>query len=186
MPDTTAPSNGGRRFNGFNEITSFIWSVADLLRGDYKQADYGKVTLPFTVLRRLDCVLADTREAVWKKQETLKASGIKEPEDILNRASKVGFHSVSKFDLGKLKGDPNHLAENLTAYIRGFSGNARDIIERLKFAEQIAKLDEGNLLYQVLAKFAEVDLHPKAVPNHVMGSIFEELSFGPGRSTWSA
>src|SRR5450756_1211844 len=119
-----------RQFASFSEITSFIWSVADLLRGDYKQADYGKVILPFTVLRRLDCVLADTREAVWKKQEALKSTGIKEPEEILNRASKVGFHNVSKFDFEKLKGDPNHLAHNLTAYIKGFSSNARDVIER--------------------------------------------------------
>jgi type I restriction enzyme M protein len=170
MADTTA-----RKFSSFSEITSFIWSVADLLRGDYKQADYGKVILPFTVLRRLDCVLADTREAVWKKAEAMKGSGIKEPEEILNRASKVGFHNVSKFDFEKLKGDPNHLASNLTAYIKGFSSNARDVIERFKFAEQIAKLDESNLLFQVLSKFAEVDLHPKTVPNHIMGSIFEEL-----------
>ncbi len=174
MPESTDRSSA-RKFNGFSEITSFIWSVADLLRGDYKQADYGKVVLPFTVLRRLDCVLADTRAAVWKKAEAVKGSGIKEPEEILNRASKVGFHNVSKFDFEKLKGDPNHLAHNLTAYIKGFSANARDVIERFKFAEQIAKLDESNLLFQVLSKFAEVDLHPSTVPNHVMGSIFEEL-----------
>lgn len=175
MPDLTDRSSTTRKFTGFSEITSFLWSVADLLRGDYKPADYGKVILPFTVLRRLDCVLADTREAVWKKRESLKGSAIKEPEEILSRASKVGFHNVSKFDFGKLKGDPNHLAHNLTAYIRGFSSNARDVIERFKFAEQIAKLDESNLLFKILSKFAEVDLHPATVPNHVMGSIFEEL-----------
>ena len=173
MSPDASPSS--RRFNGFSEITSFIWSVADLLRGDYKQADYGKVILPFTVLRRLDCVLDATREAVWKKHDALKDTGIKEPEEILNRASKVGFHNISKFDFGKLKGDPNHLARNLSAYIKGFSSNARDVIERFKFPEQIAKLDESNLLFQALSKFAEVDLHPEAVPNHVMGSIFEEL-----------
>ncbi|MHB8799994.1 MAG: type I restriction-modification system subunit M [Thermoanaerobaculia bacterium] len=175
MPDSTGRSSSARKFNGFSEITSFIWSVADLLRGDYKQADYGKVILPFTVLRRLDCVLADTREAVWRKAETMKGSGIKEPEEILNRASKVGFHNVSKFNFENLKGDPNHLAHNLTAYIKGYSTNARDVIERFKFAEQIGKLDESNLLFQVFSKFAEVDLHPDEVPNHVMGSIFEEL-----------
>jgi type I restriction enzyme M protein len=175
MADTSRTPWEPRRFTAFSEITSFIWSVADLLRGDYKQADYGKVILPFTVLRRLDCVLADTREAVWKKHEALKGSGIKEPEEFLNRAAKVRFHNVSRFDFAKLKGDPNHLAHNLTAYIKGFSSNARDILDRFKFSEQIAKLDESNLLYQVLSKFAEVDLHPEAVPNHVMGSIFEEL-----------
>lgn len=164
-----------QQFASFGEITSFIWSVADLLRGDYKQADYGKVILPLTVLRRLDCVLDETREAVWKKAENLKHSAIQDPEEILNRTAKVGFHNVSKFDFEKLKGDPNHLAHNLMAYIKGFSSNARDIIERFKFHEQIAKLDESNLLFQVVKKFAEVDLHPATVPNHVMGSIFEEL-----------
>jgi type I restriction enzyme M protein len=133
------------------------------------------VILPFTVLRRLDCVLADTREAVWKKVETLKGSAIKDAEEFLNRASKVGFHNVSKFDFSKLKGDPNHLAANLPVYIRGFSSDARDVIDRFKFSEQIAKLDESNLLFQVFSKFAEVNLHPTTVPNHVMGSIFEEL-----------
>jgi type I restriction enzyme M protein len=175
MPPSTDRDFTARRFKGFSEIISFIWSVADLLRGDYKQADYGKVILPFTVLRRLDCVLADTRETVWKKRDALKGSGIKEPEEILNRSSKVGFHNVSRFDFERLKGDPNHLASNLTAYIRGFSSDARDVIERFKFAEQIAKLDESNLLFKVLSKFAEVDLHPASIPNHVMGSIFEEL-----------
>jgi type I restriction enzyme M protein len=175
MSDMSTPSTGSRKFASFSEITSFIWSVADLLRGDYKQADYGKVILPFTVLRRLDCVLDETREAVWKKAETLKGSTIKDPEEILNRAAKVGFHNISKFDFGKLKGDPNHLGHNLTAYIKGFSSNARDVVERFKFHEQIAKLDDSNLLFQVVSKFAEVDLHPETVPNHRMGSIFEEL-----------
>ena len=175
MADSSKAPSDARRFSGFGEITSFLWQVADLLRGDYKQADYGKVILPFTVLRRMDCVLADTREAVWKKAESLGSTGIKDPEEILNRVTKVPFHNLSKLDFAKLKGDPNHLAANLGRYIKGYSTNARDIIDRLKFAEQIAKLDESNLLYQVLSKFAEVDLHPSVVPNHVMGSIFEEL-----------
>ncbi|HPB55689.1 MAG TPA: class I SAM-dependent DNA methyltransferase [Acidobacteriota bacterium] len=175
MTETTNLQGSPRQFGSFSEITSFLWSMADLLRGDYKQADYGKVILPFTVLRRLDCVLADTREAVWKKAKSLKDRGIKDPEAILNRTAKVGFHNTSQFDFEKLRGDPNHLARNLGAYIRGFSSNARDIIERFKFSDQIAKLDEANLLFQVLSKFAEVDLHPKTVPNHLMGSIFEEL-----------
>src|SRR4051794_15982187 len=83
-----------RQFASFGEITNFIWSVADLLRGDYKQSDYGKVILPFTVLRRLDCVLEETREAVWKKADSLKDSAIKDPEEILNRTGKVGFHNA--------------------------------------------------------------------------------------------
>src|SRR5216683_5807918 len=164
-----------RGFNGFGEITSFIWSVADLLRGDYKQADYGKVILPFTVLRRLDCVLDATKERVLKKYESMKGGQVKNLEPVLNRITGVPFHSTSKFNFDKLKGDPNNLARNLGAYIKGFSSNAQDIIERFDFEKHIAKLDESNLLFQVVSKFAEVDLHPEAVPNHVMGSIFEEL-----------
>ncbi len=164
-----------RGFNGFGEITSFIWSVADLLRGDYKQADYGKVILPFTVLRRLDCVLDATKGQVLKKYESLKGGQVKNLEPVLNRITGVPFHSTSKFNFDKLKGDPNNLARNLGAYIKGFSSNAQDIIERFEFEKHIAKLDESNLLFQVVSKFAEVDLHPEAVPNHVMGSIFEEL-----------
>ena len=170
----TTPSQP-RQFQSFPEITSFIWGVADLLRGDYKQADYGKVILPFTVLRRLDCVLDGTREKVLQKYESLKGGQVKNLEPVLNRITGVPFHNTSKFNFEKLKGDPNHLAANLKAYIRGFSTNAQDIIERFEFDKHVAKLDEGNLLFQVVSRFAEVDLHPEVVPNHVMGSVFEEL-----------
>jgi type I restriction enzyme M protein len=172
-----ASGTAARTFNRFSEITSFLWSVADLLRGDYKQADYGKVILPLTVLRRLDCVLDKTKAKVLAKHADLKQA--KHPEGtiekMLVRITGVPFYNVSKLDFEKLKGDPNHIAANLTSYIKGFSPNARDVIEQFKFADQIAKLDESNLLFQVVAKFAEVDLHPDTVPNHVMGSIFEEL-----------
>jgi type I restriction enzyme M protein len=164
-----------RQFNGFNEITSFIWSIADLLRGDYKQSGYGKVIMPLTVLRRMDCVLANTKEKVLSKYQSLKGGNIKNLEPVLNRITGVPFHNISKLDFEKLKGDPNHIAANLNSYIKGFSENARDIIERFKFVDQIAKLDEANLLFMVISRFAEVDLHPNAIPNHKMGSIFEEL-----------
>jgi type I restriction enzyme M protein len=164
-----------RQFQSFSEITGFIWSVADLLRGDYKQADYGKVILPFTVLRRLDCVLDGTREKVLQKYESLKGGQVKNLEPVLNRITGVPFHNTSRFNFEKLRGDPNHLAANLKAYIRGFSTNAQDIIERFEFDKHVAKLDESNLLFQVVSRFAEVDLHPEVVPNHVMGSVFEEL-----------
>jgi type I restriction enzyme M protein len=157
------------------EITGFIWAIADLLRGDYKQADYGKVILPFTVLRRLDCVLEGTREKVRAKYEELKGGQVKNLEPVLNRITGVPFHNTSKFNFDRLKGDPNHLAANLKAYIRGFSTNAQDIIERFEFDKHIGKLDEANLLFQVVSRFAEIDLHPEVVPNHVMGSAFEEL-----------
>jgi type I restriction enzyme M protein len=157
-------------------MTSFIWSIADLLRGDCKQSDYGKVILPFTVLRRLDCVLDATRQQILARHESLQNSQVKNLDPILNRITGVPFHNISKLTFDRLKDDPGHIAANVTSYIRGFSDNAREIfIERFKFPEHIQKLDEANLLYQVVCRFAEVDLHPEAVPNHVMGSIFEEL-----------
>ena len=110
-----------------------------------------------------------------QKYESLKGGQVKNLEPVLNRITGVPFHNTSKFNFEKLKGDPNHLAANLKAYIRGFSTNAQDIIERFEFDKHIAKLDESNLLFQVVSRFAEVDLHPEVVPNHVMGSVFEEL-----------
>lgn len=140
-------ASGARVFNGFGEIVSFIWSVADLLRGDYKQADYGKVILPFTVLRRLDCVLDRTKAKVLAKYADMKGGPVKNLEPMLNRITGVPFHNTSKFDFEKLKGDPNHIAPNLKAYIRGFSSNAQDVIERFDFEKHVAKLDESNLLF---------------------------------------
>jgi type I restriction enzyme M protein len=173
----TVPPPSPRSFNGFSEITSFLWGVADLLRGDYKQADYGKVILPLTVIRRLDCVLDKTKAKVLAKHQELKAA--KHPEGtiekMLLRASGTTFYNTSKLDFEKLKGDPNHIAANLTSYIKGFSANARDVIEQFKFADHIAKLEDSNLLFQVVSRFADVDLHPDKIPNHVMGSVFEEL-----------
>jgi len=172
-------SNGDghvRQFGSFSEASNFLWSIADLLRGDYKQYDYGKVILPFTVLRRLDCVLADTKTKVLAKHDQLKGGQVKNLDPLLNKVSGVSFHNVSKLDFGKLKDDPGHIKANLTGYIKGFSENVREIfIERFKITEQIDKLDESNILYMVVGKFAEVDLHPEAVPNHMMGSIFEDL-----------
>jgi type I restriction enzyme M protein len=150
--------------------------VADLLRGAYKQADYGKVILPMTVLRRLDCVLRDTKPKVLAKAEAMKGGKVQNLDPILNRITGVPFHNVSKLDLEKLKGDPNHIGPNLLAYIKGFSSDARDIfLERFGFATQIEKLARDNLLYLVFQRFAEVDLHPTTVPNHTMGLVFEEL-----------
>ncbi|MCA9621699.1 MAG: type I restriction-modification system subunit M N-terminal domain-containing protein, partial [Myxococcales bacterium] len=165
-----------RSFEGFSEITSFIWSVADLLRGDYKQSEYGKVILPLTVLRRLDCVLERTKDKVLKVHAENKALKGNALDKLLTRTTKVSFYNTSKLTFDKLKDDPNHIAQNLNGYIKGFSENARDLfIQRFKFTEQVTRLDDADLLYQVVQKFAEVDLHPKVVPNHVMGSIFEEL-----------
>jgi type I restriction enzyme M protein len=179
----TKKSNGSatggghvRQFGSFSEASNFLWSIADLLRGDYKQYDYGKVILPFTVLRRLDCVLADTKAKVLAKHDQIKGGQVKNLDPLLNRVSGVSFHNVSRLDFAKLKDDPGHIKANLTGYIKGFSENVREIfIERFKITEQIDKLDEANILYMVVSRFAEVDLHPDAVPNYMMGSIFEDL-----------
>ncbi|WP_291206841.1 class I SAM-dependent DNA methyltransferase [Hyphomonas sp.] len=155
-------------------LSAFIWSVADLLRGDYKQSDYGKVILPFTVLRRLDCVLEVTKPAVLKELEVRKASGVN-PEPFLLRKSGQSFFNASDMDLKKLMGDADHIRQNLESYVQGFSANVRDIFERFEFAVQIDKLAKAGLLYQVTEKFARIDLHPDAVSNAQMGAVFEEL-----------
>jgi type I restriction enzyme M protein len=176
-PKNTPPPPSPRSFSGFSEITSFLWSVADLLRGDYKQADYGKVILPFTVLRRLDCVLEKSKVKVLAKHDELRKAKTPEGtmERLVARAAGTGFYNTSKYDFAKLLGEPDKLAANLTNYVKGFSPNARDIVEQFKLADQIAKLDDTSLLFPVVKRFAEADLHPDSVPNHVMGSIFEEL-----------
>ncbi len=155
-------------------LSSFIWSVADLLRGDYKQSDYGKVILPFTVLRRLDCVLEATKAAVLADNAEKTRAGLN-PEPFLLRTAGQGFYNTSKLDMGRLVGDQDHIRENLFAYIQAFSPAVRDIFERFEFHTQIDKLAKADLLYLVTEKFAGIDLHPKAVDNHEMGLAFEEL-----------
>ncbi|MBG0816062.1 class I SAM-dependent DNA methyltransferase [Planomonospora sp. ID82291] len=159
------------------KYADFIWSVADLLRGDYRQSEYGKVILPFTVLRRLDCVLASAKGAVLAKAKELKGSGLPEgaKDRMLRNASGVSFYNTSGFDFGKLTGDADNVAVNLRSYIGGFSPGAVEVLEKYRFDEQITRLDEAGLLWLVLGKFAEIDLHPKRVDNHQMGYVFEEL-----------
>ena len=129
-------------------LSSFIWSVADLLRGDYKQSEYGKVILPFTVLRRLDCVLDGTKDAVLKELEKRTAAGIA-PEPFLLKKSVQLFFNTSSLDMKKLMGDQDHIKENLFAYIQAFSPAVRDIFESFEFHTQIEKLDKASLLYLV-------------------------------------
>ncbi|SMQ69711.1 type I restriction enzyme M protein [Altererythrobacter xiamenensis] len=150
-------------------LSAFIWSVADLLRGDYKQSEYGRVILPFTVLRRLDCVLAPTKEAV------LEAAGKDHPDPMLLRASGTTFFNRSPLDLVKLVGDQDNIATNLLSYVQGFSPEVRDIFEQFEFAAQIDRLAKNGLLYQVTERFAGIDLHPSTVDNNQMGLVFEEL-----------
>ena len=157
------------------ESANFIWSIADLLRGDYKQSDYGKVILPLTVLRRLDCVLDATKEEVLKKHEKLKNTGIEDLDALLNRASGYKFHNRSNFTFDKLVADPNNIALNLRNYINGFSEDAREIIEQFEFENQINKMDDANLLFMVIKRFQEIDLHPDRITSMEMGYMFEEL-----------
>jgi type I restriction enzyme M protein len=155
-------------------LSSFIWSVADLLRGDYKQSEYGKVILPFTVLRRLDCVLEKTKPAVLAELEKRSAAKVN-PEPFLLKKSGQLFFNTSPLDMKKLMGDQDHTRENLYAYIQAFSPAVRDIFEAFEFHTQIDRLAKAGLLYLVTEKFAGIDLHPDAVSNAQMGVVFEEL-----------
>ena len=161
--------------SNFSEKAAFLWSVADLLRGDYKPAGYGKVILPFTVLRRLDCVLEPTRDQVLKEYQNRKNFGIKDLSPFLLKVSGQKFYSVSRFTFPRLLDDPQHIRQNLESYLGDFSENARDVFERFRFGEQISHLDSKNLLFMIVQKFATIDLHPNKVPNEEMGLIFEEL-----------
>lgn len=158
----------------FSSTAAFIWSVADLLRGDYKQSDYGKVILPFTLLRRLECVLEPTRADVLAEYQARKDLGIA-IDVFLTKKAGQSFYNISRFTLSTLLADPTNLRHNLETLIADFSPNAREIFERYKFTEQLAYLDESNLLYKIVEKFATVDLHPDAISNHQMGLVFEEL-----------
>lgn len=166
----------------FQQLSNFIWSVADLLRGPYRPPQYERVMLPLTILRRFDAVLEPTKALVLEKYEKLtdkkKQSNI---DSILNQFAKdengkpLGFHNHSKLDFYKLKGDPDNIGRHLTDYIYGFSENVRKIFERFDFETEIEKLEEADRLYQVVAQFAEIDLHPNRVDNITMGLVFEDL-----------
>ncbi|MDF9828596.1 type I restriction enzyme M protein [Ereboglobus sp. PH5-5] len=155
-------------------LSSLLWSVADLLRGDYKQSDYGKVILPFTVLRRIDCVLEKTKPAVLAEHDKRAKAGLN-PAPFLERITGLAFHNTSPLDLKKLMGDQDHIAENLRKYLDAFSPSVRDIFDRFEFHTQIDRLHKAGLLYLVTEKFANADLHPDRVSNAQMGTVFEEL-----------
>ncbi|MCA2993072.1 class I SAM-dependent DNA methyltransferase [Gemmatimonas sp.] len=174
MTSATAPRAAAEPRRADQNLSAFLWSVADLLRGDYKQSDYGKVILPFTVLRRLDCVLAPTKAAVLAEKAKREAAKL-EPTPFLLQASGQLFFNTSPMDLKAVIGDQDHVAENLRAYIQGFSPAVRDIFERFEFHTQIDRLANANLLYLVTEKFVGIDLHPDKVSNAQMGAVFEEL-----------
>jgi type I restriction enzyme M protein len=155
---------------------NFIWSIANLLRGPYKPKEYGDVVLPMTILRRLDCVLASTKDAVLAEQ---KRSGDRSAKDILDvklrKAAKYSFYNTSPYTLPSLTGDSANIRANLLSYVDGFSDNVRDVFTRFGFEEQVLRLEEANALYLVVQEFAKLDLRPQHVSNTEMGSVFEEL-----------
>ena len=158
-----------------NNHAGFIWSVADLLRGDYKQSEYGKVILPFTVLRRLDCVLERVKPAMLAEYGRVRGN-LTNFGPLLGRLTDItDLWNISGFDLPKVLNDSEHLADNLRDYIHGFSPEIRDVIDKFDFAAQVTRLDRANLLYLVVSKFVEIDLHPDRVSNIEMGYLYEEL-----------
>lgn len=161
--------------NTHNNLAAFIWSVADLLRGDFKQSQYGRIILPFTLLRRLECVLEPTKEAVLAQYEKVTVMNLPEEgrEKLLLRAAGLSFFNTSPMDLSKL--GQIGIKDNLESYVLAFSRDAREIFEHFKFDEFVGGLQEANLLYKVVQKFGSIDLSPDAISNHDMGLVFEEL-----------
>lgn len=158
----------------FQEKTSLIWSIADLLRWGWKAHEYQDVILPLIVLKRLDAVLANTKPAVLAKYNELKDK-VQNLDPILMQTSGYKFYNISVYDFKNLLNDPKNIAVNLLNYISGFNENMQEIIEKFTFDKQIKKLKDGNLLFLILEKFNKVDLSPEEVSNHDMGYIFEEL-----------
>lgn len=152
----------------------FIWGIAELLRGDYKRSEYGRVVLPFTVLRRLDLVLAPTKQAVL--DEATRSEGLDfDPDRLLRKAAKQGFYNTSELDLKKIAGDSGNVAGGLRYYLSSFSPTVREIFDAFSFDQQITRLDKANLLYRLITKFLDADLAPQTVSNTQMGDMFEEL-----------
>jgi type I restriction enzyme M protein len=160
--------------NNFTDKVNFIWSVADLIRDVFKRSKYQDVILPFTVLRRIDCVLAPTKQQVLDVYRTIP-SDLKNPAPLLTRASGFAFYNTSLYGFESLVADSKDLAQNLRNYIAGFSENMREVLEKFDFINTISKLDEAGLLYLVLERFSTIDLHPSTVSNLEMGYIFEEI-----------
>jgi type I restriction enzyme M protein len=158
-----------------SEIVSFLWGVADLIRDTFKRGKYQDVILPLTVLRRLDCVLGGTKEEVLERQAELRGKGLEDLDAQLRRTSGFAFYNTSRYDFEKLLADAPHLAANLRSYIAGFSPNMREVLEKFDFDNTISKLDEAGLVFKVLERFRNVDLHPDRIDNPTMGTIFEEL-----------
>ncbi|MHB0789637.1 type I restriction-modification system subunit M [Bradyrhizobium sp. 5.13L] len=160
-----------------SDLANLIWQIADLLRGPYRPPQYERVMLPLVVLRRFDCVLADTKQKVLAEFERRKGGKLEDDalDRILNNASGHRFHNRSPLDFQKLKGDPDNIHSHLTSYINGFSANVRRIFDYFEFGNEIERMREANILYLVIKAFCDVDLHPRLVPNEQMGLVFENL-----------
>src|SRR5690554_4726820 len=170
MTDKTTPNN----------LASYCWSIADLLRGDFKQSQYGRIILPFTLLRRLEGVLEESKEQVLAEYERIQPMNLPEEaqEKLLLRATQtngdmLSFYNVSKMDLSKLGQDD--IKANLESYIQGFSKDAREIFEYFNFAEFLGQLNDADLLFKVVQRVRQTDLSPQKIANHEMGLVFEEL-----------
>ncbi len=159
----------------FKEKANFLWSIADLLRGPYKPADYGNVILPFTVLRRLDVILEKTKPKVLEAYKIHKAKKPEVYDTILNSVAKAKFHNHSKFDFNELAKDANNIAANFHNYLNGYSESAKQIIKHFNLENEIKKLDESDILYLVVKRFQEAGKMFEGVSSMEMGYIFEEL-----------
>ena len=159
-----------------NEKASLIWAIADKLTGVYKPHEYGEVILPLTVIRRLDCILSDTKDAVLKKYDEVKNLPMK---DVLLRSATGGkaFYNTSKYTFERLLDDPDNIEENFRDYLNGFSENVQDIIEKFKFDGHITTMANKDILYIVIKEFTspKANLHPDVISNLEMGYIFEEI-----------
>lgn len=160
-----------------HELANFIWNIADLLRGPYRPPQYERVMLPLVVLRRFDCVLEPTKVKVLAEYDRRKDGKLGEDglDKMLNNAAGQRFHNHSPLTFEKLKGDPDHIDKHLVSYINGFSANVRRIFDYFEFGNEIEKMREANILYLVISKFCEIDLHPTVVKNEDMGLLFENL-----------
>lgn len=156
-------------------LSSLIWSTADdVLRGLFKPSEYGRVILPFVVMRRLDCVLEPKKDKAYDIHSKFK-SKVKDTTPVILNEINLPFFNISKFDLSRLKSDPNNVLMNFKNYVHGYSRNVFDIIENFSLTPLIEKLEKNNRLYLLIDKFTEFDLHPNKVDNHQMGSVYEEL-----------
>ena len=158
-----------------NEISAFIWNVCDdVLRGLFKPHEYGDVILPFTVLRRLDCVIEDRKDEIISLFEEYRDQ-TSDPSPIIMGKVRTSFFNHSRYDLNRLRQDPQNVHINFQNYLGGFSENVIEIVENFQLEKPVEKLHKANRLFQFIDKFSEVDLHPDKVSNHMMGQIFEEL-----------